>query len=90
MVVFDTSSDILSGTKYNFVSNQKLIFKYDFTINLLKGTYTLACNIHGSQNNAPPGYIFYENNIFAFTVKDNISHQGVANLNAKFFIDLIE
>lgn len=90
MVVFDTSSDILSGTKYNFVSNQKLIFKYDFTINLLKGTYTLACNIHGSQNNAPPGYIFYENNIFAFAVKDNISHQGVANLNAKFFIDLIE
>jgi ABC-type polysaccharide/polyol phosphate transport system ATPase subunit len=90
MVVFDTSSDILNGKKYNFVSNQKLIFKYDFTINLLKGAYTLACNIYGSQNNSPPGYIFYENNIFAFTVKDNISHQGIANLNAKFSIDLIE
>jgi len=90
MVVFDTSSYLLHGVKYNYACNQEIILKYDLLINLLKGTYTIGCNIHGSTNGGPPECVFYGNNIFAFTVKDNTSHQGIANLNAKCSIDLIQ
>ncbi len=89
LVVFDTSSDLLNGIKYNFEANRKVLLRYDFSINLLKGTYTLGCNIHGSSNNGPSEYLYYDNNIFAFTVRDNISHQGIANLNAKCSAEVI-
>lgn len=89
MVVYDTSSDLLLGTRHSYLSNQKISLKYDFSMNLLRDNYTLGCNIHGSLNGGSSEYIFYENNIFAFTVKDNISHQGIANLDAKCSVDLI-
>lgn len=89
LVVFDTSSDLLNGIKYDFEGNRKVLLRYDFSINLLKGTYSLGCNIHGSLNNGPSEYLYYENNIFAFSVRDNISHQGIANLNAKCSVELI-
>ena len=89
LVVFDTSSDLLNGTKYNYESNHKILLQYDLSINLLSGAYTLGCNIHCSFNGGPPECIFYENNMFTFTVKENISHQGIANLNAKCSVDII-
>ncbi|MFQ5786772.1 MAG: ABC transporter ATP-binding protein [Thermodesulfobacteriota bacterium] len=89
LVVFDTSSDLLNGTKYSYEGNQKLILKYDLSINLLRGTYTIGCNIYGSLDGGPPKCFFYENNIFTFNVKDDFSHQGIAHLDAKCSIDLI-
>lgn len=89
LVVFDTSSDLLNGIKYNYESNHKILLQYDLSINLLRGAYTLGCNMHGSLNSGFPECIFYENNMFAFSVKENISHQGIANLDAKCSVDII-
>ena len=87
LVVFDTSSDLLNGIKYNFDANRVICMRYDFSLNLLRGDYTLGCNIRGSSNGSPSEYLYYENNIFAFIVRDNISHQGIANLNARCSIE---
>lgn len=89
IVIFDTSSFLLDGKKYNYVSNQNVLLKYDLFINLLKGTYMVGVNIYGSSNNDPPEHIFYENNIFMFTVTEDISHQGIANLYAKCSVELV-
>ncbi|MBI5408614.1 MAG: ABC transporter ATP-binding protein [Nitrospirae bacterium] len=86
-VVFDTSSDLLNGIRYGHGRAEKLSLKYELSINLLKGTYTLGCNIFGSLRDGPVECLFYEDNIFAFTVKDNISHQGIVNMNAKCSVD---
>ena len=89
VVIFDTSSLLLDGKKYNYVSDQSVLLKYDLSINLLKGTYMVGVNIFGSSNNDPPGHIFYENNIFVFTVTEDISHQGIVNMHAKCSVELV-
>jgi lipopolysaccharide transport system ATP-binding protein len=89
MVVFDTSSNLLNRRSYTYARNQKILLKYEMSINLLKGNYIVGSNIFAQFNNGCPEYIFYENNLFAFTVKDSISHQGIANLFATCSVEQI-
>jgi len=89
MVVFDTSTDLLCRTKYTYTASQTVLLKFDLEMNLLKGTYMIGCNISSGGDGAVNECIFYENNIFTFTVKDDISHQGVANLRARCSVGIL-
>lgn len=89
MVIFDTSTDLLCRTKYTYAIGQMILLKFDLEMNLLKGAYMMGCNISAIADGSIDEYIFYENNIFTFTVKDDISHQGIANLRAICSVDVL-
>ena len=83
LLIFDSSSDLLNGCKYHLKKNQKLTIKFPFEVNLLKGTYNIGFNIFASAEKRPLSFLVYRNNMFTFSVTENIAQQGIANLNAK-------
>jgi lipopolysaccharide transport system ATP-binding protein len=89
LVVFDTTSVLLHKKRYDYGANQKIFLRYELRVNLLKGNYTVGCNIFGSADNKVTDFLFYRDNIFAFTVTENISHVGIANLGAECSVEKI-
>lgn len=87
LIVFDSSSVLLNGCKYHLKENQKVTIKFPFEVNLLKGTYNFGFNIFASTEKHPPSFIVYRNNMFTFSVTENIAEGGIANLNAKCIIE---
>ncbi len=87
MVIFDTSSDLINGQKYEFRAGEEKTLKFSLSVNLLKGAYLIGCNVYRTNEQNSVEYLFYENNLFAFTVKENVAHQGVVNLNAKCILE---
>lgn len=82
LVVYDTSSDLLTG-KYLFCeAGQIILVKFEFIINLLKGIYNLGYNIVRSTDGGSVEFLEYMNNAFVFSVKERTSQQGIADLRA--------
>jgi lipopolysaccharide transport system ATP-binding protein len=89
MVVFDTSTDLLCRTTYTYTDKQTILLKFEFEINVLRGTYMIGCNIADKGDGDGHTYIFYEDNMFVCVVKDDIAHQGVANLRARCVVEVL-
>lgn len=86
LIVFDSSSDLLNNRKYHCKRNQRLTIKFVFKVNLLKGTYNIGFNIFASVEKCLPDFLIYRENIFTFSVIENIGQQGIANLNARCIV----
>ncbi len=82
LVVYDVSSDLLTGRFFMPEAGKTVKVKFEFDVNLLRGVYNLGYNIMGSSNGGPMHYLDYRNNAFTFSVKEMISQQGVADLKA--------
>ena len=81
-VIYDTSSDLLTGTFFNSMTGQVISVKFEFFINLLKGIYNIGYNILKLNDNHSKEFLEYKNNAFVFSVLEKTSHQGIADLKA--------
>ncbi|MBI3596525.1 MAG: ABC transporter ATP-binding protein [Nitrospirae bacterium] len=88
LVVYDTSSDLLTGKYIICEAGQTILVKFEFIVNLLKGIYSLGCNIARSMDGGPVEFLEYMNNAFVFSVKETTSRQGIADLRAACDIQL--
>ena len=88
LVVFDVSSGRLNNQKYLVGENQILELCFEMKINLLKGLYHLGYNLLGSVENGPLGFVEYKNNAHSFLVKEDLSEQGIAYLDARCSVEI--
>jgi ABC-type polysaccharide/polyol phosphate transport system ATPase subunit len=90
LVVYDTSSDLLTGKYFACEASQIILVRFEFIVNLLKGIYNLGYNIVGSIDDAPLEFLEYKNNALVFSVKEMNSQQGIADLRAVCDIKLYQ
>lgn len=88
VVVYDTSSDLLTGECVSAETDQMISIRFNFVINLLRGVYSLGFNIRGSLDGGVAEFLEHKNNVFTFTVEENTSQQGIADLRATCEIKL--
>ncbi len=88
MVVFDVSSEQLNNKRYTVDKNSLVEIRYGLKVNLLKGLYYVGFNLFGSVGSGTLGHIEYVEKICSFLVKENISVQGIANLEPKCFVEV--
>ncbi|MCK4816576.1 ABC transporter ATP-binding protein, partial [bacterium] len=88
-MVFPVSSAKLEKRKYRIKKGQSVNICYELKLNLLKGTYTIGFNFRGSIDGKPAGFLQYVNNICSFLIKENISEQGIADLNPTFSFNIL-
>ncbi|MGD1046144.1 MAG: ABC transporter ATP-binding protein [Bacteroidota bacterium] len=88
LIVYDTSSDLLTGNYYYFKGGEKISVKFEFTINLLKGVYNLGYHTMGAVERGGPEFLEYKNSVFTFIVNEKTSQQGIADLRATCIIQM--
>jgi len=88
MVVFDVSSERLNNKQYTIEKNRFVEICYELKVNLLKGLYYVGFNLFGSVGSGPLGHIEYVEKICSFLVKEDISVQGIANLEPECFVEV--
>jgi len=83
MVIFDVGSSRLLDAAVSFIEDKTLEVCFELKLNLLKGLYKIGFNISSISDGQLPGYIEYMNDACSFSVKENVSWQGIAHLEPR-------
>lgn len=88
VIVFDVGSAKLNKTKYDFKKGKMVNITGELKLNLLKGLYYLGLNIYGRKDDGTIGFVEYLNKLTSFRVKEELSEQGIANLEPIYRISV--
>jgi len=88
MVIFDVNSSRLLDAMHSITKDNVVEVCFELKLNLLKGLYKIGFNIFGSIDGQPSGFIEYMNDASSFLVKENVSEQGIANLEPRVSVNI--
>ena len=80
--IFDTNNALLGYELGDLKANTKLVSEYGFTVNLLKGTYTIVN--HFEYEKLGSGYYDWVEPAITFKVSEDYSHHGIVDLSPTF------